>query len=114
MIDKKGDLDRSATRRARSEIRSETFSHRVASHAGVFRGAPLKTPAWEASHREDKAQNSRKICNVSLKYRHGYQLVPWEFTICTNDLDGNLMHKHKTKNFYVLGELPATKNIQIS
>ena len=24
------------------------------------------------------------------------------------------MHKHKAKEFYVLGELPATKNIQIS
>ena len=93
MIDKKGDLDQSATRRARSEIRPETFTHQ-----------------------EDKAQklNSRKIYDMSLKYRHGYQLVPWELTIRKNYLGGNLMHKHKAKKFYVLGELPATKNIQIS
>ena len=91
MIDKKGNLDKSATRRGMNEIRPETFTHQ-----------------------EDKAQNSRKIYNMSVKYRHGYQLVPWELTICTNYLGGNLMHKHKAKKFYVLGELPATKNIQIS
>ena len=91
MIDKKGDLDQSATRRGRGEITPETFTHQ-----------------------EDKAQNSRKICNVSLKYRHGYQLVPWELTICTNYLGGNLTHKHKAKKFYVLGQRPATKYIQIS
>ena len=74
MIDKKGDLDQSATRRGRSEIRPETFTHQ-----------------------EYKAQklNSRKTYHMSLKYRHGYQLVPWELTICTNYLGGNLMHKHK-------------------
>lgn len=72
MIDKKGDLDQSATRRDRSEIRPETFTQQ-----------------------EDKAQNSRKICNVSLKYRQGYQLVLWELTTWVEILCTNI----KLKNF---------------
>ena len=35
-------------------------------------------------------------------------------TICTNHPGGNLVHKHKTIKFGVVGEHPATNYIQIS
>ena len=36
-------------RHLKSGVQPPSLPPRVASHAGVFRGAPLKTPAWEAT-----------------------------------------------------------------
>ena len=38
----------------------------------------------------------------------------WVFTIYTNHMGGNLVHKQKTTNFDLVGEQPTTKYIQIN
>ena len=48
MIDKKGDLDQSATRRGRSEIRPETFTHQRGQSTKLKKNlqCEFKIPTW--------------------------------------------------------------------